>query len=267
MAATWPSIIPTGATTSAPASAWAMRHARVALERGVVVDGAVGVEHAAVAVVGVLVEAEVGHQHDVVADLVAQVAQGDLHDALGVPGARAPGVLLAGTPNRITAGMPRPASSAHLLAQRLRGVLHDAGHRGDRLGLGRCPPARTASATRSSTLRRVSATRRRRAGVVRSGGAGAEERPPPDPTTAPGGPRPRRAGRASPRPATPPRRRRRYKVVMGRHRPRHGHREQASSVGGGQPDHRVLQPHSGRRRGAEAATARRYGSEGRASGS
>ena len=43
----------------------------VDLEGGVVVDRALGGDQAAVAVVGVLVEAEVGHQHEVVAHLVA----------------------------------------------------------------------------------------------------------------------------------------------------------------------------------------------------
>ena len=65
----------------------------VELEGGVVVDLAPVVEDAAVAVVGVLVEAEVGDEHDRVAELVAQVAQGHLHDAVGVPGPRPVGVL------------------------------------------------------------------------------------------------------------------------------------------------------------------------------
>ena len=75
IAPTWPSIIPDGATTSAPASACDDRDRRVPLEGGVVVDVTLGGEHAAVAVVGVLVEAVVGDEHEVVADLVAQVAQ------------------------------------------------------------------------------------------------------------------------------------------------------------------------------------------------
>ena len=60
MASTWPSIIPEGATMSAPAAAWASATSRVELEGGVVVDLAVVGEHAAMAVVGVLVEAQIG---------------------------------------------------------------------------------------------------------------------------------------------------------------------------------------------------------------
>ena len=66
MAATWPSIMPLGATTSAPAAAWASGDAPVELEGRVVEHLTVGAEHAAVAVVGVLVEAEVGHEHQLV---------------------------------------------------------------------------------------------------------------------------------------------------------------------------------------------------------
>ncbi len=66
---------------------------RVPLERRVVVDLAGVGEQTAVTVVGVLVEAVVGHQDERVAHLVAQVAQRDLHHAVGGVGARAAGVL------------------------------------------------------------------------------------------------------------------------------------------------------------------------------
>ena len=89
MRPTWPSIIPLGATTWAPACAWATAALGVDLQRGVVVDVAVLVEHAAVAVVGVLVDAQVGDQHDVVADVAAQVGERELHDAVGIEGAAA----------------------------------------------------------------------------------------------------------------------------------------------------------------------------------
>ena len=42
---------------------------------------------------GVLVDAEIGHQHDLVADLAAQLAQRDLDDAVGVERRRADLVL------------------------------------------------------------------------------------------------------------------------------------------------------------------------------
>ena len=128
---------------------------------------AVGAHDAAVAVVGVLVEAEVGHEHERVADLVAQVAQRHLHDAVGVPGAAALArPCAAGTPNRITAGTPRSASSRTSLRSDSRVCCTTPGS--DAIGWGASMPSRTNSgATRSSTVRRVSATRRRSAGVRR----------------------------------------------------------------------------------------------------
>ena len=67
------------------------RHRAVALQRRVVVHAAAVVEDAAVAVVGELVQAQVGHQHEVVADGVAHGPQRDVEDAVGVvrAGARA----------------------------------------------------------------------------------------------------------------------------------------------------------------------------------
>ena len=112
MAPTWPSIIPEGAITSAPALGLRDGDRRVALQRGVVVDLAGVGEQAAVAVVGVLVEAVVGHQDERVAHLVAQVAQRDLHHAVGGVGAASRGrPWWSGTPKRITAGTPRSASA------------------------------------------------------------------------------------------------------------------------------------------------------------
>jgi hypothetical protein len=57
----------------------------VPVERGVVVHAAVRREHAAVPVVGVLVEAEVRDDHVLVAELLPQHAQGLLRDAVRVP--------------------------------------------------------------------------------------------------------------------------------------------------------------------------------------
>ena len=113
MRPTWPSIIPLGATTRAPARAWASAALAYIVERGVVVDAAALVEHAAVAVVGVLVDAQVGDQHDVVADVAAQVGERQLDDAVGVVGAAAERRPCA--PARrtgSTALTPRAASSA-----------------------------------------------------------------------------------------------------------------------------------------------------------
>ena len=62
-APTRPSIMSLGATTSAPARACETAVLGEQLERGVVVDAAVVAHHAAVAVAGVLAEADVG-DHD-----------------------------------------------------------------------------------------------------------------------------------------------------------------------------------------------------------
>ena len=96
---------------------------------------AVLVDDPAVAVIGVLVDAQVGHEHDRVAELGAQVAQRDLHDAVGIGGAAADGVLLrrhAEEDHRLHAELDQVA---HLGAQRIEGVLHHAGERLDRVRL------------------------------------------------------------------------------------------------------------------------------------
>ena len=77
--------------------------------------------------------------------VVAKVAQRELHDAVGVPRARALGVLRrrarrTGSPP----AMPIDARSAHLLAQRLAGVLQPRRAATGSAGPRRCPRARTA---------------------------------------------------------------------------------------------------------------------------
>ena len=106
----------------------------VALERGVVVDPAVGSDDAAVAVVGVLVEAQVGHQHDLAAEAVTQIGEGELHDAVGVGRARADGVLPVGDAEQDEAGDAEVDELGDLLHERVAGVLDDARQRGDGLG-------------------------------------------------------------------------------------------------------------------------------------
>ena len=168
IAPTWPSIIPDGAITSAPASAWATAMLGVALERGVVVDGAVGREHPAVAVVGVLVEAVVGDQHEVVADLVAHRAQRCPGRRRRARRRREPRASLrAGTPKRTTPGTPRSARARTSL-RRLSSVCCTTPGI-EAIGSGASMPSFTKSgATRSSTPTRASATRRRSAAVRRS---------------------------------------------------------------------------------------------------
>ena len=103
-----------------------------------------------------------------VADVVAQVAQRHLHDAVGVPRARALGVL-GGRARRRGSRRGRrarparrpPCAATRGCAARRRAALA--------IGWGSSMPSRTNSgAIRSSTVSRVSATRRRRAGVRRS---------------------------------------------------------------------------------------------------
>ena len=144
------------------------RDLRVALEGGVVVDLAVGVEDPAVPVVGVLVEAVVGHEHELVADLVAQVAQRDLHDAVGVVGARAARVLRPRARRRGSRPGRRGRRGRRTSLRRLSWVCWTTPGI-DATGSGASMPSFTNSgATRSSTERRVSATSRRMAGVRRS---------------------------------------------------------------------------------------------------
>lgn len=59
------------------------RHLGVADQGRVVVDPTIVGDDAAVAVIGVLVEAEVGHDHDVIAEAPSQIAEGELHDPIG----------------------------------------------------------------------------------------------------------------------------------------------------------------------------------------
>ena len=120
------------------------------------------------AVVGVLVEAVVDHEHERVADLVAQVAQRDLHDAVGGVGLRAPvASLVAGMPKRMTPGTPSSASARTSLRRLSCVCCTTPGI--DTTGSAASMPSLTNSgAMRSSMPSRCSATRRRSAGVRRS---------------------------------------------------------------------------------------------------
>ena len=81
----------------------------------------------------------------VVADLVTQVAQRDLHDAVGGVGARAGGVLGGRDTEQDHRGHAEVGERPHLLAQALLGVLHDARHRCRPARARRCLPSRTAA--------------------------------------------------------------------------------------------------------------------------
>ena len=70
-----------------------------------------------------------------VADVVAKVAERQLHDAVGVPGLRALGVLAERDPEQDDRRDAERGQLGDLLAQALPRVLHDAGQRRDRLRL------------------------------------------------------------------------------------------------------------------------------------
>ena len=130
-----PSIMSLGATTSAPARAWRDRRARDELDARVVVDVAVRVDQAAVAVVGVLAEADVGHDEQLGMRLLDR-ARRELDDALVVVGARALGVLAVGDPEEQDGRQAERLRGARLLDGRRDAQAVDARQRGDRLAAG-----------------------------------------------------------------------------------------------------------------------------------
>ena len=163
MAATWPSIIPLGATTSAPASAWATAIRWYSSSVASLSTSPVGAEHAAVPVVGVLVEAQVGHQDQLVAHGAAQRAPA--RTCTMPSGSQAPLPMrpcAAGTPKRMRPGHAQRDQALGLDHQRVDGVLHLARHRRDGHRRRRGPRARRAGPP----------GRRPRGGSRRPGGAG-----------------------------------------------------------------------------------------------
>ena len=98
--------------------------------------GLTGGRHdAAVPMVGVLVHAQVGDEHELVAHLPAQVLERELDDPPRVPRAGALRVLAGGDAEEDDPGHAEGRQLADLLAERLAGVLDDAGEAGDRLRL------------------------------------------------------------------------------------------------------------------------------------
>ena len=111
------------------------RDARQDLERRVVVDvvGAVGplAQDAAVTMVGVLVDADVGH-HDQPGGRVLHGAHGSRHGPVRVGAALAARVLLGGQPEEDHPAEAERASLARHLGRRAHRELVDPGHRRDR---------------------------------------------------------------------------------------------------------------------------------------
>ena len=124
---------PAGPTTSAPASACAMAISAYRTRVASLSTAPSGVEHAAVAVVGELVEAQVGHHDERVADLGARRRR---TARLRMPsGSVAPlptASRVAGHAEQHDAAEPRGRRLRDSRAQRGARVLHDAGHRRDR---------------------------------------------------------------------------------------------------------------------------------------
>ena len=147
-----------GATASAPAAACEMAVLREQLERHVVVDRAVVAQHAAVPVRRVLAEAHVG-DHDELGMGLLDRADGELHHALVVVGARSPG-----RPSR--RGCRRGAPPAMPERVRLAGLLDRVGDR---------EPARRRASPRSAC---GSSCRAARTSAGRGGRAGARSRGP-----------------------------------------------------------------------------------------
>ena len=88
------------------------------------------------AVVGVLVQAQVGHEHGGVAHLGGQVPERELDDAGRVVGRRAAAVLDGGNAEQDQPADARVHRLGGGLPQAVPGVLDDAGHGADRLRLG-----------------------------------------------------------------------------------------------------------------------------------
>ena len=120
------------------------------------------------AVIGVLVEAEIGDEHDASPTSSRRSRKRELHDALGIPRAAPVRVLVLGHAEQDRPpGMPRSASSRTSLRSDSRVCCTTPGSEG--IGCGSSMPSRTKSgAMRSSTRSWVSATSRRSAGVRRS---------------------------------------------------------------------------------------------------
>ena len=128
MAATWPSIMPLGRHDVGSRRRLGQRDPPVQLDRRIVEDLTVGPEHAAVAVVGVLVEAEVGHQDELVPDGVAQGVQGALHDPVRAVRLGPGGVLRRRHPEEDETRNAERDQPFGLDDERVDGVLGLAGH-------------------------------------------------------------------------------------------------------------------------------------------
>jgi len=123
---------PTGSHDLGTRSSLGERRPTVQIDRGVIVDVAGVVDDATVPVIGVLVDAQVGDHHDVVADVAAKVGQGQLHDPIGVVRTAADRILRRRNPEHDDALHTEFGERGDLGAQRSSTVLYDTGQRRDR---------------------------------------------------------------------------------------------------------------------------------------
>ena len=149
-------------------------HLRVAAQRRVVVDrGRQRVQDAAVPVIGELVEAEVGHHHEGVADLGEHVADSRVEDAVRVGAPEPTASFCSGTPKSMMPPTPRAAASAAALRRVSRVCWTTPGIA--QIGrLGRALPDEHRQHELGG-VELVSATSRRIAGVVAAAAAGSRE--------------------------------------------------------------------------------------------
>ena len=84
-------------------------------------------------VIGVLVETGVGHEHEIVANFVGQIAQRHLHHSVGRVRRAAARILGRRNTEQDHARDSQIGERAHLLAEALLRVLHHTRHRLDRL--------------------------------------------------------------------------------------------------------------------------------------
>ncbi len=136
MAATRPSIMSLGATMSAPAAASEACGLREERECGVVLDGVVvaglASDDAAVAVRGVLAEADVGDEHErFCGGGLLEGAQAALHDAVVDPGAGAVLVFFGGKAEEQETADAECGAGFGFLHGFVDREVEDAGHGGD----------------------------------------------------------------------------------------------------------------------------------------
>ena len=111
------------------------RHLGVDLDGCVIVDRTRGSEHAAVSMIGELVETDIRHDQARVADLLAHRPNGCGQDAIRIERPGAARILVLGDAEEHDARQPCVGGFHRRLAERIECVLNDAGHGADRARL------------------------------------------------------------------------------------------------------------------------------------